>query len=117
MKVTDIYPNYPLLGEHFTKPLEWHPPGPDHIKVYMSWPIQFPENHVVSFNDIKIKISDFGCSAFEDEEEEIRNQVGFGDITVVAPEALLGCTWDCTADLWSVGATVSQFVYDVANHF
>ena len=50
-------------------------------------------------------------------KKRFENQVGFGDITVVAPEALLGCTWDCTADLWSVGATVSQFVYDVANHF
>jgi hypothetical protein len=46
----------------------------------------------------------FAC--FIEEDEDARQKKGFGNAFIVAPEVLLGCYWDCRADLWSLGASV-----------
>ena len=89
------------------------------VRVYYSQPIcLLSEGESFAFDTVTVKIADFGkgltdCTPLKvattlDEDSEVRRLNGFGDRCIVAPEVLVGDTWDCMANVWSLGASVVQ---------
>jgi serine/threonine-protein kinase SRPK3 len=72
--------------------------------IYHSRPLSLvSDGEPVDLGKMKVKIADFGKASFDDDSNP-----EYGDRTVVAPEVLLGCSWDCRADVWSLGVSVSS---------
>ena len=65
-----------------------------------------------STTDIQIKIMDFGLSKVIAQNEKLKE--GMGTITYIAPEILIGNSYDFKVDVWSLGVT---WFYVLSGHF
>jgi tRNA A-37 threonylcarbamoyl transferase component Bud32 len=65
-----------------------------------------------STTDIQIKIMDFGLSKVIAQNEKLKE--GMGTITYIAPEILIGSSYDFKVDVWSLGVT---WFYVLSGHF
>lgn len=72
----------------------------------LSRPVTLPTADVLSPSNVHIKLTDFGVAATKDGFHAKIIQ----PVALRAPEVIIGCEWDASADIWNLGCLVFELL-------